>query len=211
MNTDDSAHEAPSIGPALKREHSEIARILARAELATPLFEGPVRTERQLVRFFLAYLKTHPRQEFEIHVARDIGGTLLGAALWRHQKVGRDSAVLGQLPYLARAASTIGSANLVRALRVQKEFERYRPLEPHWHLPYIAVAEHARRSSVGTALMQHHLDHLDTTVQFAYLEARNPDQVQFFQRFEFIPGGKIAGPGKRHYTGMFRTPQRRTR
>ncbi len=210
MNIEDSAHEAP-IGRALKREFPDIARILARAEIATPLFEAPARTEGQLTRFFLAYLKTHPRQEFEIHVAREAGGGVLGVALWRHHEVGRDSAVLGQLPYLARAASTLGPANLVRALRLQKEFERYRPLEPHWYLAYIAVAEHAQRSSLGTALLQHNLDHLDTTVQFAYLEARNPDQVRFFQRFGFIPGGRMSGPGMRQYTGMFRAPQRRPR
>ncbi|GMA28856.1 GNAT family N-acetyltransferase [Arenivirga flava] len=211
MNTEHSADAAPSIGGAHKRDEAVVAGLLARAELADPFFEGTARSEKQLVRFFIAYLKTHPRQEFRIHVARDSGDTPIGVALWRHQEVGRDSAVFGQLPYLARAASSLGLANLVRALRLQKEFERFRPLEPHWYLAYIAIAEHARHSSIGTALLQHQLDHLDATTQFAYLEARNADQVRFFQRFGFSPGGKIPGLAGRHYTGMFRTPRRRMR
>lgn len=210
MDAEHSAQVAPAIGDALRAELPEVARILARAEIANPLFAAPARSESQLVRFFIAYLKTHPRREFQVHVARK-DGALLGVALWRFQSVGRDAAVLGQLPYLARAVSNLGPANVVRALRVQKEFERFQPLEPHWYLPYIAVAKHAQRTSVGTALLQHHLERLDATVQFAYLEARNPSQVKYFERFGFIPGGKIPGLGEQHYTGMFRTPQRRTR
>jgi ribosomal protein S18 acetylase RimI-like enzyme len=212
VNTDDDAQSALRISRARKDERSAIARLLASAEVSDPLFEAATRrSERQLAKFFVAYLRANPRHGFHVDVARGPDGTVLGAALWRWQEVGRDSAVLEQIPYLARALAALGAANLVRAFRLQREFERFRPLEPHWHLPYVAVAEHAQRSSIGTSLLSHHLDRIDASVQFAYLEARTPEQVRFFQRLGYVPGGRISGRDGRHYTGMFRTPQRRGR
>lgn len=207
MGTDEhSARTAVAVREATRRDWGAIVGLFARAAAVDSMFIGLGRSEAQRSRFFRAYLKAQPIRRLKIDVACGEDGSPIAAALWERLDVGRDSAVLAQIPYMLHFVRALGVANSFRGVRLQHQLERHRPIEPHWYLKNIVVAEHARDATVGSRLLEHHLDELDRTGQFAYLEARDADQQRFFERFGFVQGGRIDGGQGRRFTGMFRNP-----
>lgn len=203
-----SARTTVTVREATRRDRGAIVRLFAHAAAFDSMFIGLGRSEAHRSRFFRAYLKAQPIKRLRIDVACDPDGAPVGAALWERLDVGRDSAVLAQIPYVLHFVRALGVANSFRGVRLQHRLERHRPIEPHWYLKNVVVAEHARSTAVGTSLLEHHLDELDRTGQFAYLEARDADQQRFFERFGFVQGGRIDGGQDRRFTGMFRNPGR---
>jgi ribosomal protein S18 acetylase RimI-like enzyme len=201
-----SAHTTVVVREATRRDWGGIVALFAQAAAFDSMFIGLGRSEAQRSRFFRAYLKAQPIRRLKIDVACDRDGNLIGAALWERLDVGRDSAVLAQIPYMLHFVRALGIANSFRGVRLQHQLERHRPIEPHWYLKNIVVAEHERGATVGSSMLVHHLDALDRTGQFAYLEARDADQQRFFERFGFVQGGLIDGRQGRRFTGMFRNP-----
>lgn len=193
---------------ATRRDWGAIVTMFAQAAAFDSMFIGLGRSEAHRSRFFRAYLKAQPIKRLKIDVACDEAGNPIGAALWERLDVGRDSAVLAQIPYTLHFVRALGITNSLRGVQLQHQLERHRPIEPHWYLKNIVVAEHARSTAIGTSLLEQHLDILDRTGQFAYLEARNADQQRFFERFGFVQGGRIDGRQGRRFTGMFRNPRR---
>lgn len=208
---DIAAHPPVTVREAKRRDWAAVVALFAHAAAFDPMFIGLGRSESHRSRFFRAYLKAQPIKRLIIDVACDTNGTPLAAAIWERLDVGRDSAVLGQIPYSLHFVRALGIANSVRGVLLQRQLERHRPIEPHWYLKNIVVVEHTRNITIGTGLLAHRLEVLDQTGQFAYLEARNTDQQRFFERFGFVQGGRIDGGQGRRFTGMFRTPGRATR
>lgn len=211
MTDDGTATAGVSVRDAARRDRAEVVALFARAAASDSMFIGLGRSEAHRARFFLAYLKAQPIARLQVDVACDADGTLIGAALWERLDVGRDSAVLGQIPFAFHFVRALGFADSLRGVRLQRQLERHRPVEPHWYLKNVVVTEDARGTGAGSALLRHQLALLDSSGQFAYLEARTPRQQRFFERFGFVQGGSIDGRGGRRFTGMFRTPQRRQR
>jgi GNAT superfamily N-acetyltransferase len=63
---------------------------------------------------------------------------------------------------------------------------RLDPDEPHAHLGPIGVAPEAQGQGIGTALMNHYLDHLKQENIAGYLETDRPENVEFYKRFGFV-------------------------
>lgn len=208
MSDDGAATAAVTVREGTRRDRTAVVSLFARAAASDSMFIGLGRSEAHRARFFLAYLKAQPIARLQVHVACDADGALIGAALWERLDVGRDSAVLGQIPFAFHFVRALGLLDSLRGVRLQRQLERHRPVEPHWYLKNVVVAEQARGAGAGSALLRHQLAVLDATGQFAYLEARTPRQQRLFERFGFVQGGSIDGRGGRRFTGMFRTPRR---
>ncbi len=203
-----AATAKPAVREGTRRDRPAVVALFARAAAADSMFIGLGRSEAHRARFFLAYLKAQPIARIQVDVVSDADGALIGAALWERLDVGRDSAVLGQIPFAFHFVRALGIADSLRGVLLQRRLERHRPVEPHWYLKNVVVAEHARGAGAGSALLRHQLALLDASGQFAYLEARTLRQQRFFERFGFVQGGTIDGRGGRRFTGMFRAPQR---
>lgn len=200
-----------AVRQSTRHDWDTIVTLFARAAASDTMFIGLGRSEAHRSRFFRAYLKAQPIKRLSIDLACDTDRAPIAAALWERLDVGRDSAVLGQIPYALHFVRALGIANSLRGVQLQRQLERHRPIEPHWYLKNIVVAEHARGTGVGTSLLQHRLDDLDGTGQFSYLEARTAEQQRFFERFGFVQGGLIDGKQGHRFTGMFRSPRPRRR
>lgn len=60
------------------------------------------------------------------------------------------------------------------------------PDEPHVHLGPIGVTPELQRQGVGTALMNHYIEHLKRHQCAGYLETDRPENVEFYQKFGFV-------------------------
>ena len=62
--------------------------------------------------------------------------------------------------------------------------EKQHPGDPHYYLPYIAVAPTRQGNGLGTALLRPVLDRCDTEGAPAYLEATNKRNLPLYRRQE---------------------------
>jgi ribosomal protein S18 acetylase RimI-like enzyme len=59
------------------------------------------------------------------------------------------------------------------------------PQKPHWHLDPIGVSPERQGQGIGSRLMKHFCEHVDSRKQAAYLETDQPNNVRFYRRFGF--------------------------
>lgn len=190
------------------------------AVLADALVDDPVYADilapggdrsAALRRFLTAYLRSTPPSRLVVDQARDDDGTVIGAAVWERSEIGRDSALLAQIPYAVRFVVALGPRGVLRASRVQHALERFRPVEPHWYLMTCGVRRDAQGRGVGGTLLRHRLGRIDEDAEAAYLESTTSDDRRLFDKLGFVPGAMIQGLPTARPTAMFRTPARRVR
>lgn len=202
-----------TIERASRRDHPAVAAALASAMLADPVYAGIVlpgpHRERALRRFLAATLRSAPPAGLVIDVTRDEQRRVVGAAVWQRSDVGRDSAVLTQLPHLPAFLGAVGPRGVLRALRTQRVLEQHRPVEAHWYLFALGVRPEAQRGGRGTALLRHRLDELDAAGEAAYLESVSPRDRELLDRLGFVPGAVIQGLASARPVAMFRPHARR--
>lgn len=205
----------PPIERAPRREHAAVADALASALLADPVYADIVlpgqHRQRALRRFLAAVLRSAPADGLIIDATRDDRGRIVGAAVWQRSAVGRDSAVLAQLPHLPAFLGALGPRGVLRAARAQRVLERHRPVEAHWYLFALGVRPEAQRAGLGTALLQHRLDELDAAGEAAYLESASARDRALLDRLGFVPGAVIQGLASARPVAMFRPHARRVR
>jgi len=204
-----------TIEPAGRGDLAAIATVLADALVDDPVYAdilAPGGDRRVALRRFLgAYLRSTPPSRLVVDQVRDQTGALLGAAVWERSEVGRDSALLAQIPYAVRFLVALGPRGVLRAYRVQHALERFRPVEPHWYLMTCGVRTDAQGAGVGGDLLRHRLRQLDDESAAAYLESTTSDDRRLFDQLGFVPGALIQGLPTARPTAMFRTPARRAR
>ena len=83
------------------------------------------------------------------------------------------------------------------------------PSEPFWYLDHLAVESKARRSGLGTALIEHGVSMAQRDGVPAFLETARPHNVGYYERrgFEVVADEDIPGGGP-HLWFMSRTPVR---
>ncbi len=64
--------------------------------------------------------------------------------------------------------------------------ERRHPKTPHWYLPMIGVAPHARGRGLGSTLLTRMLDRCDADGTPAYLEASSEKNRPLYERHGFV-------------------------
>tara|TARA_Y100000766_G_scaffold259812_1_gene249114 strand:- start:199 stop:792 length:594 start_codon:yes stop_codon:yes gene_type:complete len=75
--------------------------------------------------------------------------------------------------------------------KVLEELEKYHPETPCWYLPIIAVDPHYQNNGIGSLLMKHALEKVDSDGLPAYLESSNPRNMSLYKRYGFETMGKI--------------------
>lgn len=200
---------------ATRRDLHEVAALLATTMETDPVFLDviPPRQGRAdaLRGFFDAYVLTYAGSERAVDIARRDDGTIVGAATWAFNRVGRDSRFGEQLALAPRYLRALGPLGVIPPYRVQKVLERHRPLDTHWFLSAVGVLGADRDAGVGTALVQSRLDAIDDAQEDAYVESSTVHDRRFFERLGFVPGALIQGLDHARPVGMFRPPARRRR
>ncbi len=196
-----------TIEPARRASFPEVAELLAVQLQDDPVYadflgERPDRGDA-LRRFLRAYLRSTPPHRLVAEVAVGGDGAQLGAAVWERSNIGRDSAVVGQLPYALPFLRALGAAGTVRGLRVQHRLERFRPIEPHWYLMTSAGSPEA-----VDALLRHRTAELDAADVAAYVEAPDEPARDLYERHGFVTGATILGLPTARPIAMFRSPGR---
>ena len=75
-----------------------------------------------------------------------------------------------------------------KALRMRKWgsiWAKHHPDKPHCHLEAIGVLPERQGQGVGSLLLKHFCAYVDELKQAAYLEADQPKNVRFYERFGF--------------------------
>ena len=75
--------------------------------------------------------------------------------------------------------------------KVLEELEKYHPDAPCWYLPIIAVDPHYQNNGIGSLLMKHALEKVDSDGLPAYLESSNPRNMSLYRRYGFETIGQI--------------------
>ena len=109
-----------------------------------------------------------------------------GVALWLPPGVELDEAAVGDL--LESGTSESVRAELEESSELVAE---YRPSEPHWYLPVMAVDPAYQGGGLGGALLADACARLDREGAAAYLESSNQRNVPFYERHGFEALGVI--------------------
>lgn len=119
-----------------------------------------------------------PRGEVVTQDERD------GAAVWMRP----GEAHVGFLDQLraAPAIARVAGRDLARLLRASDYIDRRHPKTPHWYLPMVGVAPHARGRGLGTALLRPVLERCDAEGVPAYLEASSERNRPLYERLGFV-------------------------
>ena len=126
----------------------------------------------------------------------------LGAAIWVPPGVHADEKFIDDL--IDRSVSAEARAEL---LLVYAAVERACPPESHRYLPLMGVDPLHFGKGIGAALMTHGLGICDRDGSLAYLESNKPGNVLFYERFGFVPYGKIEVGSHPPVTTMIRRPR----
>ena len=94
-------------------------------------------------------------------------------------------------PFGAQLRATVPIARIARGdlgrlLKASTFIERRHPKQPHWYLPMIGVAPHARGRGLGSSLLQRMLDRCDAEGSPAYLEASSEKNRPLYERHGFV-------------------------
>ncbi|OLF05550.1 hypothetical protein BU204_37005 [Actinophytocola xanthii] len=110
--------------------------------------------------------------------------------------------------YDQRLATACGPAT-PRFQQLDQLFTHHHPHRyPHHHLALLATRPDRQRHQLGTALLRHHHNHLDTHGIAAYLEASSPESRQLYKRHQYrCPGPKVHLPDGPPLWPMWREPQ----
>lgn len=160
------------------------------------------------VRFFEAYALTHLGRDRALEVACGADGRIVGVAAWTYRPEGRGSLLSRQTGRSVRYVRSLGPRRTVLALRLRHELEHRRPHGTHWWLSAIAVAREERREGVGSALLAHRLDVIDTTREAAYVEATSAPAQALCSRFDFLAHNTPGKTPTYELQSMSREPRR---
>lgn len=74
---------------------------------------------------------------------------------------------------------------MARAAKLQGIWSQHDPKEPHWHLGPVGISPPLQGQGIGTRLMNRFCELVDEDPRPAYLETDRPENVPFFNRFDF--------------------------
>jgi GNAT superfamily N-acetyltransferase len=171
----------------------EVQRHLSYRTLVSAFTDDPV--ERWLYPELSDYLTHFPR----LLVA--FGGRAFDEqTVWR---LGECSAVALWLPpgaepdgdaIIAVLTETVSPDKRDDTFAVVEQMDAAHPTYPHWYLPWFGVDSVLQARGLGSELMEHCLEIVDTSHLPAYLETPNPRNLTFYERHGFeVTGAAQAG------------------
>ena len=191
-----------NIRPATAGNSSAIAALMAEAFVDDPawavFYPDPDTRPAKLLKYYQRRVRRRPEW---VDVAMD-DARLVGAMFWEPprpeaREVARKRSSLWRR-FLSRFPRGRGLAHTIAV-------EEHRPEEPHWYLHDIATSPHARGRGIGTALLHHRLDIIDSSdAPLAALEATTPDSQRLYERFGFHPVATVPSIPEHASTIMIR-------
>jgi ribosomal protein S18 acetylase RimI-like enzyme len=132
---------------------------------------------------FFTLLTEHAPLCGKVEVIDNPAGGLLAAAVWfdRTQE-------MPEIPRYDSRLEELAGEWLPHFQALDELFDKHHPVDPHWHLAFLAVHPDHQGHGLGGALMDH--THRDLRGTPAYLEATNDDNIRLYQRYgytEMIP------------------------
>ena len=109
-----------------------------------------------------------------------------GAALWLPPNVDAD-----EDRFIEEIEKNVSTEKHEPLFKILEELENYHPSESCWYLPIIAVDPSYQNKGIGSLLMKHALEIVDSEGLPAYLESSNPRNMSLYQRYGFETMGQI--------------------
>ncbi len=128
-----------------------------------------------------------------------------GAALWLQP--GRALLEDHQLEEFGRRLEDAAGHYAGRLFQLGEIFDAHAPIEPHWHLQFLATLPERQGQGIGSALLVDQLRRLDGAGESAYLEATTLRNRALYERHGFESIGTIVLPDGPTLTRMWRSPR----
>lgn len=194
------------VRPATIDEARRCAGVVAAALLHDPVGLRAIRARHdrlcRMTSLYEAELRLGAFRHGHVDVC-ELDGEIVGVAAWVAPDAHRTLLeTLRQAPRYVHAVGPMHAASALRSLRIR---QRARPVQAHWLLADVAVAEHARGHGIGGALLEHGLDRIDGAT---YLEATTAASQRLYERHGFAVRRRIGLAPGGFPVGMWREPTR---
>jgi ribosomal protein S18 acetylase RimI-like enzyme len=93
------------------------------------------------------------------------------------------------------------------AFAMFEQMDKFHPVEPCWHLAFIATDPAQTGRGYGSKLLEHTLRVCDADKKLAYLESTNPANITLYQRHGFELAGEIQAGSSPTMYPMRREPR----
>lgn len=103
-----------------------------------------------------------------------------GTALWLPPNTEAD-----EERFIAEIEKNVAQEKHEPLFQVLDAMESFHPSGPCWYLPIIAVDPYYQNKGVGSLLMKHALEKVDSDGLPAYLESSNPRNMSLYKRYGF--------------------------
>jgi ribosomal protein S18 acetylase RimI-like enzyme len=171
---------SPEIRPARADELAAVGALVAWSfnDLDANAYLVPPLTDRLRVmgEFFTLYTE-HAFRHGRVDVVDGAAGGLDAAAVW----FDRTADVPEPPDYGSRLAALAGQY-LDHFEALDELFDKHHPVEPHWHLAFLAAHPDQQHRGLGSALMSRTHRELDAAGVPEYLEATNQDNIRLYRR-----------------------------
>lgn len=176
-----------TVNTAQPTELPEAALLTSRAMIhlphSTAIFQG------KLERMEAAFRIKFERLPGQVFLTKDEGQIVgvMRLVEWPQCKLSPKEA-LKMLPVILMALK----GSMPRAMKFQQVWAQHDPKKHHWHLDPLAVLPERQRQGIGTQLMNHFCEHVDSHEAAGYLETTTMDNVHFYERFGFSVIGETS-------------------
>ncbi len=172
----------PVIRPATEAELPAVGALIALSfdelEQNRSLVPDPAARLRVMGDFF-TLLTEHAPLCGKVDVIDDpAGGGLAAAAVWFDRTV-----AMPEIPHYEDRLAALAGQWLPHFHALDELFDKHHPVDPHWHLAFLAVHPGHQGRGLGGALMDS--THQDLGGVAAYLEATNEDTIRLYRRYGY--------------------------
>lgn len=188
------------IEPVDEQNFESVIALLTAAFVDDPVCRHFYPNILQYFRYFPEFLRIFAEPGLALGCTQLVPG--LGAAIWVPPGAHADAKSTDDL--ITRSTNAQARAEL---MVVYAAFDHAHPPEPHWYLPLMGVDPLHFGRGIGAALLTHGLGICDRDGSLAYLESTKPINVPFYERFGFVPYGKIEVGSHPPVTTMIRRPR----
>jgi ribosomal protein S18 acetylase RimI-like enzyme len=171
---------SPDIRSARADELAAVGALVAWSfnDLDANAYLVPPLTDRLRVMgdFFTLYTE-HAFRHGRVDVVDGAAGRLDAAAVWFDR-----TADMPEPPGYGDRLAALAGPYLDRFEALDELFDKHHPVEPHWHLAFLAVHPDKQHRGLGGALMSRTHRELDAAGVPEYLEATNQDNIRLYRR-----------------------------
>jgi ribosomal protein S18 acetylase RimI-like enzyme len=169
------------IRPAAEAELPAVGALIALAfddlEQNRSLVPDPAVRLRVMGEFF-TLLTEHAPLCGKVDVIDDPAGGLAAAAVWFDR-----THEIPEIPHYDERLAALAGEWLPHFHALDELFDKHHPMDPHWHLAFLAVHPDHQGRGLGGALMDS--THQDLGGTAAYLEATNDDNIRLYRRYGY--------------------------